>query len=31
MTVCYEPVTGSYVGLGTVAIFFEGIENVREY
>ena len=30
-TVCYEPVTGSYVGLGTVAIFFEGIENVREY
>lgn len=31
MTVCYEPVTGSYVGLGTVALFFEGIENVREY
>ncbi len=31
MSVCYEPVTGSYVGLGTVAIFFEGIENVREY
>ena len=31
MTVCYEPVTGSYVGLGTVAIFFDGIENVREY
>ena len=31
MTVCYEPVTGSYVGLGTVALFFEGIENVSEY
>ena len=31
MTVCYEPVTGSYLGLGAVALFFEGNENVREY
>lgn len=27
----YEPVTGSYVGPGTVALFFEGKEGVREY
>lgn len=29
LTVCYEPVTGSHVGPGTVALFFEGDENVR--
>lgn len=27
LTVCYEPVTGSHVGPGTVALFFEGIEK----
>lgn len=27
----YEPVTGSYVGPGTVALFFEGRDGVREY
>ena len=30
MTVCYEPVTGSHVGPGTLALFFLGDENVRE-
>ncbi|MCR4990533.1 MAG: DegV family protein [Lachnospiraceae bacterium] len=29
LTVCYEPVTGSHVGPGTVALFFLGDENVR--
>ena len=29
MIVRYEPVTGSYVGPGTVALFFEGKGNVR--
>ncbi len=29
MTVCYEPVTGSHVGPGALALFFEGGENVR--
>ena len=27
LTVCYEPVTGSHVGPGTVALFFPGIEK----
>ena len=27
--VCYEPVTGSHVGPGTLALFFEGAEGVR--
>ncbi|MCR4787175.1 MAG: DegV family protein [Lachnospiraceae bacterium] len=31
LTVCYEPVTGSHVGPGTVALFFLGDENVRSY
>ena len=30
MTVCYEPVTGSHVGPGTLALFFLGDEGVRE-
>ncbi|MCR5808101.1 MAG: DegV family protein [Clostridiales bacterium] len=30
MVVRYEPVTGSYVGPGTVALFFEGRDGVRE-
>ena len=29
LTVCYEPVTGSHVGPGTLALFFEGEEGVR--
>jgi len=29
LTVCYEPVTGSHVGPGTLALFFEGGEGVR--
>lgn len=29
MTVCYEPVTGSHVGPGTLALFFLGDESVR--
>ena len=29
LTVCYEPVTGSHVGPGTVALFFLGDEGVR--
>lgn len=29
LTVMYEPVTGSHVGPGTVALFFLGDENVR--
>ena len=31
LTVCYEPVTGSHVGPGTVALFFLGDEDVRSY
>lgn len=30
LLVCYEPVTGSHVGPGTVALFFEGNDGVRE-
>ena len=30
MVVRYEPVTGSYVGPGTVALFFDGEDGVRE-
>ena len=29
LTVCYEPVTGSHVGPGTLALFFQGAEGVR--
>ena len=29
LTVCYEPVTGSHVGPGALALFFLGDENVR--
>lgn len=29
LSVCYEPVTGSHVGPGTVALFFLGDEDVR--
>ncbi|MBO4887814.1 MAG: DegV family protein [Firmicutes bacterium] len=29
LTVMYEPVTGSHVGPGTLALFFQGNENVR--
>ncbi len=29
MTVCYEPVTGSHVGPGTLALFFEGSKDFR--
>ena len=29
MLVCYEPVTGSHVGPGALALFFLGDENVR--
>lgn len=29
INVCYEPVTGSHVGPGTLALFFEGDEQVR--
>ena len=29
MTVCYEPVTGSHVGPGTLALFFEGSKSFR--
>ena len=29
LTVEYEPVTGSHVGPGALALFFEGEENVR--
>ena len=29
MTVCYEPVTGSHVGPGTLALFFEGSPEFR--
>lgn len=31
LTVEYEPVTGSYVGPGALALFFEGEEGVRSY
>lgn len=30
ITVCYEPVTGSHVGPGTLALFFESEEGVRQ-
>ena len=30
LTVCYEPVTGSHVGPGTIALFFEAKEGCRE-
>lgn len=30
MTVCYEPVTGSHVGPGTLALFFLGSEDFRK-
>ena len=29
LTVCYEPVTGSHVGPGTLALFFEAREGCR--
>jgi DegV family protein with EDD domain len=29
LTVCYEPVTGSHVGPGTLALFFSGGDDVR--
>ena len=29
MSVCYEPVTGSHVGPGTLALFFEGSPAFR--
>ena len=29
MSVCYEPVTGSHVGPGTLALFFEGSRDFR--
>lgn len=29
LTVCYEPVTGSHVGPGALALFFEGGDDVR--
>ena len=29
LNVCYEPVTGSHVGPGTLALFFEAFEGVR--
>ena len=31
LIVRYEPVTGSYVGPGTVALFFEGADGVRKF
>ncbi len=31
MVVRYEPVTGSYVGPGTVALFFDGLKNARDF
>lgn len=31
LTVCYEPVTGSHVGPGTLALFFLGADDVREH
>jgi len=30
ITVCYEPVTGSHVGPGALALFFMGNEDYRE-
>ena len=30
MIVCYEPVTGAHLGPGSVALFFEGSDGVRE-
>lgn len=30
LTVCYEPVTGSHVGPGALALFFEGGRNARQ-
>lgn len=29
LTVCYEPVTGSHIGPGALALFFEGKDGVR--
>ena len=29
LTVCYEPVTGSHVGPGTLALFFRSEDGVR--
>ena len=29
LSVCYEPVTGSHVGPGTLALFFEAREGCR--
>ena len=31
LVVRYEPVTGSHVGPGTVALFFKGANGVREH
>ena len=31
MIVRYEPVTGSYVGPGTVALFFDGVKDARKH
>ncbi len=31
VTVCYEPVTGSHVGPGTLALFFYGEDGVRSH
>lgn len=31
LTVYYEPVTGAHVGPGTVALFFNGADGVREF
>ena len=31
LNVCYEPVTGSHVGPGTLALFFEACEGVRGF
>jgi len=30
MIVCYEPVTGSHLGPGSIALFFKGADGVRE-
>ena len=30
LTVCYEPVTGSHVGPGALALFFLGDQDVRD-
>ncbi len=31
MVVCYEPVTGAHLGPGSVALFFQGSDGIREY